>query len=114
MVRRTIKYVLYTKNPYDGGLWPVCNRATSKNINYSSLDSALMKAYNLCANDDDGSVEYVGIRNTSTYAVIGKVQYKKGGIYFYHFLGDIEKAYLLHKTNGKIKKELLKIFDYRY
>lgn len=113
MVSRTTKYKLYTKNPYDGGLWSVCNRTTYLEINYSSLDSALMKAYNLCANDDDGSVAYVEIREAGTNRKIGRVQYRRGGIYFNHYVGDTEKAYLLHKSNRKIKKELLKIFEYR-
>lgn len=107
------QYILFEKNAYDGGLWPVYNANTSRAVNYSSLDSALMKAYNLCANDDDGSVKYVEIRNASTNSVVGRVQYRKGGIYLNQFTRDTEKAYLLHKANRKIKKELLKIFEYR-
>ena len=113
MVNRIKQFNLFTKNPYDGGLWPVYNMKTHNTVNYSSLDSALMKAYNLCADDDDGSVKYVEIREAGKNYAIGRVQYRRGGIYFNHYLSDSEKAYLLHKSNRKIKKELLKIFEYR-
>ena len=113
MATKTKQYNLYYKNTYDGGLWPICNKTTYKNINYSSLDSALLSAYSLCANDDDGSVSYVEIRDAGTNYEIGRVQYRRGGIYFNQYLRDAEKAYLLHKSNRKIKKELLKTFEYR-